>query len=58
MPLPSDPDYISPAPPEVQAHSSLFRALLAMNDDPYAPHSYSPQMIQNIEEGLVIPPEA
>ena len=55
MALPSDPDYISLAPPEVQAHSRLFRALLAMNEDPYSALSYSPEMIRNIEESLIIP---
>jgi hypothetical protein len=57
MPIPSDPDYVSLAPPEVQAHSKLFRKLLAMNDDPYSPLSYSPEMIRNIEDSLIIPAE-
>jgi hypothetical protein len=56
MALPSDPDYVSLAPPEVQAYSKLFRTLLSMNDDPYAANSYSPEMIKSIEGSLIIPP--
>ena len=55
MPLPSDPDYISPAPAHVQAHSALFRTLLAQNDDPYQPYSHSLEMIMEIEQSLTIP---
>jgi hypothetical protein len=57
MAIPSDPDYISLAPPEVQAHSGLYRTLLAMNDDPYAPHSRNEEMIRTIEASLAIPGE-
>ena len=58
MPIPSDPDYISPAPAHVQAHSQLFHTLLAMNDDPYQPYSYSPEMIMQIQSTLIIPAES
>jgi hypothetical protein len=57
MSLPSDPGYISPAPAHVQKHSRLFRTLLAMNDDPYQPYSYSQELIMQIESSLVIPVE-
>ena len=57
MAIPSDPDYISLAPPEVQAHSKLFRTLLSMNDDPYAAHSRNEEMIRTIEANLTIPGE-
>jgi hypothetical protein len=57
MAIPSDPDYRSPAPPDVQAHSELFRTLLSMNDDPYAAHSRNEGMIQTIESNLTIPAE-
>lgn len=57
MHLPSDPNYTSPAPADVQARSRLFRTLLMMNDDPYAPHSYSPEMIMQIEQTVSAPAE-
>lgn len=56
MPLPSDPGYISPAPAHVR-DSAIFKRLLAMNEDPYAPHSYSQDMIMAIEQTVDIPVE-
>jgi hypothetical protein len=56
MQSPFDPDYVSPAPEHVQKHSIVFKRLLAMGTDPYAPHSYSQSVIAMIESSLVIPP--
>ena len=49
--LPSDPGYVSPAPEQVK-HSRLLAQLLRLNLDPYAPHSYSPTLIETIEQSL------
>ena len=53
--LPSDPDYVSPCPSAVR-HSPVLRYFLAQNWDPYAEHSYSIGIIQEIEAGLAKAP--
>jgi hypothetical protein len=54
MPLPSDPGYISPAPQHVQENSAVFRRFLSMNEDPYAPETYRPEIIRSIESDLYL----
>jgi hypothetical protein len=57
MPLPSDADYISPAPQHVQANSKLFKKFLSMNEDPYASLTYRPNIIKAIEDEIAdLPP--
>jgi hypothetical protein len=51
MPLPSDPNYVSPAPAHVQ-ESPTFQRLLAQNDDPYAAHSFNLDVIMQIEQAI------
>ena len=53
--LPSDPDYISPCPPAVR-RSPVLQQFLAQNWDPYAEHTYSMGIIQEIEAGLAMGP--
>jgi hypothetical protein len=52
MPLPSDPDYVSPAPQRVQENSAVFRRFLSMNEDPYAPETYNSEIVRWIENDL------
>lgn len=46
--LPSDADYESPAPPQVQ-QLACFKQMLKDNFDPYAPHSQVPELCQQLE---------
>jgi len=49
--LPSDPGYVSPAPERVRG-SLVLAQFLRLNLDPYAEHSYSPALIETIEQSL------
>lgn len=50
MALPSDPDYIPASSDERVLACEFYQALLRMNTDPYAAHSYDPGLIQAVEE--------
>jgi predicted secreted acid phosphatase len=48
--LPSDPGYVPKATDETVLSCSLYQALLSINTDPYAPHSFDRGLIQMVEE--------
>ena len=49
--LPSDPGYVSPAPEHIR-QSQVLAQFLRLNLDPYATHSYSPALIETIEQSV------
>jgi len=48
--LPSDPGYIPAATDERVLQCPIYLEMLSLNTDPYAAHSYSPGVIEMIEE--------